>query len=343
MKTDLRKWKRSIVESAARSALPVMSYPGLELTGRRVIDAVTNPEHQFACIEQLARRYPAIAAVTMMDLSVEAEAFGAQVRFSETEVPTPIGTLVTDMASAEQLRIPKVGEKRTSVYLKVAELAAARIVDRPVFACHIGPFSLAARLFDMKTIMLAVRRQPALVHVVLGKCLDFLTAYTLAFKAAGANGVVMAEPAAGLISPKQCDEFSSHYVRRMVETVQDDNFFVILHNCGDTAMLVNSMVSTGAAGLHFGNVVSLPEVAKQMPADQLVFGNIEPAGVFCLGSPDQMESQVRSLLNDMEGFDNFVLSSGCDVPPGSPLANIDAFFAALGHYNAQRVPRAMRD
>jgi len=165
----------------------------------------------------------------------------------------------------------------------------------------------------------------------------------LAFKAAGANGVVMAEPAAGLISPKQCDEFSSHYVRRMVEAVQDDNFFVILHNCGDTAMLVNSMVSTGAAGLHFGNVVSLPEVAKQIPRDQLVFGNIEPAGVFCLGSPEQMESQVRSLLNDMEGFDNFVLSSGCDVPPGSPLANIDAFFATLGHYNAQRVPRAMRD
>jgi len=54
-----------------------------------------------------------------------------------------------------------------------------------------------------------------------------------------------------------------------------------------------------------------------------------------------MESRVRSLLEEMQGFPNFVLSSGCDVPPGSPLANIDAFFATLERYNAQRVSHAM--
>jgi len=340
-KTELSEWKRSIIESAARSALPIMTYPGLALTGRNIIDAVTNPEHQLACIERIAERYPSLAAVTMMDLSAEAEAFGTQVRFSDTEVPTAIGALVTDMASAEALRVPKPGERRTSVYLKVAELAAARIADRPVFACHIGPFSLAARLCDLKTIMLAVRLQPPLVHAVLGKCVEFLTAYALAFKAAGANGVIMAEPAAGLLSPKQCDEFSSAYVRRIVEAVQDDGFMVILHNCGNTAQLVKSMLSTGAAGLHFSNTVSLCDVAAQMPPDRLVLGNIEPAELFCFGSPDLMESRVRSLLEEMQGFPNFVLSSGCDVPPGSPLANIDAFFATLDQYNAQRLPRAM--
>lgn len=57
------------------------------------------------------------------------------------------------------------------------------------------------------------------------------------FKLAGSNGIIIAEPATGLLSPAQCDEFSSQYVKRIVEAVQDDYFLVILHNCGNTVKI----------------------------------------------------------------------------------------------------------
>ncbi|HET6437687.1 MAG TPA: hypothetical protein VFG59_06485, partial [Anaeromyxobacter sp.] len=63
----------------------------------------------------------------------------------------------------------------------------------------------------------------------------------------------MAEPAAGLLSAEQCDEFSSAYVRGVVEAVQDSSFLFVLHNCGHRGHVTSSMVSTGARGLHFGN------------------------------------------------------------------------------------------
>ena len=46
-----------------------------------------------------------------------------------------------------------------------------------------------------------------MVETVLEKVTEFLIAYTKAFKEAGANGVVMAEPAAGLLSPSLMDDF----------------------------------------------------------------------------------------------------------------------------------------
>jgi uroporphyrinogen decarboxylase len=331
----MQEWKRSIIERPEVQALPIMTYPGLELTGLKVMDIVTNSEHQAACIESLAARYPSLAAVTMMDLSLEAEAFGAEVSFSDAEVPAVIGQLVGDLDSVRALRIPLVGEKRTGVQLRSIELLAQRIKDKPVFGGHIGPFSLAGRLLDMKNLLLAVRRQPELVHAVLEKVTEFLVTYAQAIKAAGANGLIMAEPAAGLVSPKQCDEFSSPYVRKIVSAVQDRDFMVILHNCGNTVKLVPSMLSTGAEGLHFGNAVKMTDILPQVPSGRLTCGNIEPAGAFKMGSPEEMRRRVQSLLAEMRGYSNFVLSSGCDLPPQTPLANVDAFFAALEEENGQ--------
>jgi uroporphyrinogen decarboxylase len=54
-----------------------------------------------------------------------------------------------------------------------------------------------------------------------------------------------------------------------------------------------------------------------------------------MGSPEEMRRRVQSLLAEMRGYSNFVLSSGCDLPPQTPLANVDAFFAALEEENGQ--------
>ena len=66
--------------------------------------------------------------------------------------------------------------------------------------------------------------EPEVIHILLEKITGFLIDYALAFKEAGANGIIIAEPAAGLLSPVLCEEFSSKYVQRIVEEVQDDYF-----------------------------------------------------------------------------------------------------------------------
>jgi uroporphyrinogen decarboxylase len=64
-------------------------------------------------------------------------------------------------------------------------------------------------------------------------------------------------------------------------------------------------------------------------------GNIEPAGIFEIGTPEQVKQAIWSLLAKMENFPNYVRSWGCDIPPGAPLKNIDAFFEALAEHSAR--------
>lgn len=65
-----------------------------------------------------------------MDLTVEAEAFGAKLHFSENDVPSVAERLLHDRNEVENLRIPDTDTARIPEYLKANRLAAERINDR---------------------------------------------------------------------------------------------------------------------------------------------------------------------------------------------------------------------
>lgn len=330
---NMKQWMYTICNSAERMAMPVMVYPGAEMAGMKISDMVKDGEKQYRCIKAIKDRFPAAAVGTAMDLSVEAEAFGSPIRFSDMETPCVTGKIVSDEESIKKLGIPAVGAGRTEEYLKAARLASENITECPVFGGMIGPYSLAARLYDITELMMDVMLEPDKIHMLLEKCSGFLIEYAKAFKNVGVNGIIMAEPAAGLLSPDDCLKFSSDYVKKIVDAVQDDYFMIILHNCGNVNKLVPSMLSTGAMGLHFGNSVDMAGIMPQIPWGRLAFGNVDPAGVLKNGSVGDVRERTLKVLESTAIYKNFVLSSGCDVPPGTPLENMDAFFDALKEFN----------
>ncbi len=315
------------------TAMPVMTHPGIAYNGHTVRQAVTDGRIHFEAVRTIAQRYPTVAAATIMDLTPEAEAFGAEIAFSDEAVPAVTGRLLDSPEAIRRLQVPSLSAGRVPAYLKASLLAARHITDRPVIAGCIGPFSLAGRLYGMSELMVLICEQPDAAHQLLSKCTMFICKYCQAIRQTGAGGVMMAEPAAGLLSDADCLTFSSDYVRYIVQQVQTDDFLLILHNCGNTGHCTRAMVSTGAAAYHFGNKCRMEEVARDVPPTALVMGNIDPVSVFKDGTPQQVRQTVADLLDKMRDYPNFVLSSGCDTPPHTPLANIDAFFETLEEFN----------
>lgn len=333
MKIDMKKWREDIIAGNDVVAIPVMTHPGIELTGDTVRKAVSDGVAHSKAIVALADKYPTAAASVIMDLTVEAEAFGAEIAFSDNAVPAVVGHMLNSVEDIKVLKVPSLRAGRVPQYLKANLLAARKINDRPVIAGCIGPFSLAGRLYDMSEIMVLIYQDPEVAHKLLAKCTEFILRYCKAIKETGVNGVLIAEPAAGLMSNDDCKRFSSDYVKHIVDNVQDDNFSVILHNCGNTGHCTEAMVATGAAGYHFGNKCDMAEVIRDVPPTALVMGNLDPVTVFKDATPEEMHKATAELLEKMKEHSNFVLSSGCDTPPYTPMANIDAFFDELNAYN----------
>ena len=204
---NMRTWVANTIAANRKKAVPVLSFPAIQLMDITVKDLIGSSEKQAEAMRLVAERCDTGAAVSFMDLSVEAEAFGSQTVVTDDEVPTVVGAIVDEDSDPDELAVPAVGAGRTGLYLEAIGKASQQITDRPVLAGCIGPFSLAGRLMDVSEIMILCYEEPELVHGVLAKVTSFITDYIEAFKARGANGVVMAEPLAGLLSPELAQEF----------------------------------------------------------------------------------------------------------------------------------------
>ena len=333
MASRIQQWREDLLGSAVRRVVPIMTHPGIELLGKAVTEVAKDGRSQADVVLSLAKKYPTSAATMMMDLSLEGEAFGAPIRISGGEVPSVSGRIVDSIESAGQLRVPSLNEGRIPQTLLAVRKTAEVLEDRPLFGCCIGPLSLAARLFDVAETMTAMLMEPETIHALLEKTTELLSRYCAAIREAGADGTFIAEPVAGMLPAHLCDTFSSPYVRRIVAAVQDDAFMVVLHNCGDTDSLVMSMESTGAGGLHFGNRCSIVDALEKIDHRRLVMGNLDPVSVFRMGTPEEVTQQTNRLLAKTSAHPNFVISSGCDIPPRTPPANLAAFFDAVKEYN----------
>ena len=322
MKRDMKRWLEELRGAPVKKAMPVLSFPAIQLMGISVRELISSSDAQARGMHLVAQRTDAAASVSLMDLSVEAECFGSAIRVSDEEVPTVVGSIVSTEEEARALAVPPVGAGRTGLYIEAIEKAVGLITDRPVFAGVIGPFSLAARLLDVTEIMIYCYEEP------------FITAYCKAYKEAGANGVVIAEPVAGLLSPALSAEFSGPYVKQIVDAVQDDSFLVIYHNCGNsTIQMIDSILETGSAAYHFGNAIDMAKMMTRIPAGTVAMGNVDPAGEFRNGTPESIRAATLGVMDACK-YPNFVISSGCDIPPLSRWENIDAFFAAVNEFYA---------
>ncbi len=329
MNRNMKQWAAELIAAPAKKPLPLLSFPCVQLMDVTVRELVNDSALQAKGMKLVADRVEAAAAVSLMDLSVEAEAFGSTIHISEDEVPTVVGAIVSEEGEADALEIPPVGAGRTGLCLEALRQAASEITDRPVLAGIIGPYSLASRLMDVTEAMIYCYDEPDMVHTVLEKCTAFLIQYCRAFREAGANGVVMAEPLAGLLSPSLAKEFAHPYAKQLVAAVQTDDFCVIYHNCGNNVpLMLDDIYGMGALGYHFGDAIDMMSVLPKASEDVLVMGNISPAAQFRGGTPESIAAATKELLAICGKFPNFVISGGCDIPPQSPWENIDAFFAA---------------
>lgn len=330
---NISNWLKELAENKRVLAVPIMTHPGIELCGYTVKETVKDGSKHANAIIRLNSEYPSDAVTAIMDLTVEAEAFGADVTFPENEIPSVVNRLVTDAVSVHNLDIPSLSKGRVMEYLKANRITASCIANKPIFAGCVGPFSLAGRLFGLSELMMAIYVTPEVVAELLFKCTEFIIRYCKAIKETGVHGVIMAEPAAGLISNADCLKYSTRYVKQIVDEIQDDGFMVILHNCGNTGHCTDAMIQSGASGLHFGNKVNMLEVLKQVPSDRWVMGNLDPVKLFKNATPDEIYNTTIELLKLTHGWNNFILSTGCDVPPAVSIEKVKAFYKSLDAYN----------
>ena len=61
-------------------------------------------------------------------------------------------------------------------------------------------------------------------------------------------------------------------------------------------------------------------------------GNVDPAGEFCNGTVESIREATLKVMNECCKYPNYIISSGCDIPPKAKWENIDEFFKTVAEF-----------
>lgn len=341
-------------------AAPLAGYPGTQLTGTKIVDAVKHADLQAEALIAMQERFGFDVIFPFMDLSVEAEALGLEIEYHDNGSPDVREHPVASTEDLEKFHVPDpAADGRMKVFTDTIRLikahtratagteevtfteaasstgteevtstkaAASTGTEEVLTAGYVSsPFTLAGLLMGAENIAINTLMEPEFCHA----CIDFATSciipYAKAQQEAGADSVVLLDPTAVLLSPDLYDTFVKPYVEKVTEVL---DIPVILHVCGQTTPIMKNLASTRVDALSLDSDVNLPEIMPLIPDDMLIIGNINPVGTMLYADAEGVRSETRNLIEKMRRHRNFILSSGCDLPANTPLENIEAFMQA---------------
>lgn len=320
-----------------RLAAPLAGFPGCDILNVSIKVAQQNHGVHYNCIDALVYQLKPDAAFMMMDLSVEANALGLPVRFPVHESSSVEFHPVRNIEDLDQFRFINIlQDARIQSYIKTVEMMKLGLPEEVLTGAYIiGPVTLAGLLCGAEQMAMDSVLDPDKLEVLCSFATSVIQDYSRALINAGADLLCILEPTGVILGPEQFERFSTKYVRHIIENYKYAGVDTIYHICGNSMHLVEAMAASGVAALSLDSPeagIDLRRAAELAGENVVVIGNVNPTAVMKDGAAEDVRNACRKLLEDMREYPNFLMSTGCDLPPGVPPENLHAFMQAVREF-----------
>jgi MtaA/CmuA family methyltransferase len=268
----------------------------------------------------------------------EAADFGLQVSFPPDGLPLSQVPLLVETGDLADLHPPdpasgkRMGDRLEAIRLFRQE-AGGQV---PIMGWVEGALAEAADLRGVSNLMRDLIDRPDWVEALLETCVEVEIAFARAQVAAGADIIGLGDAVASQISPRMYRRFGLPYEQRIFAAVQEAGAIPRLHICGDSSRIVADMVESGAQIVDLDWMVDM-QAAAQAYGERVSFcGNFDPVAVMLQGSPQAVYQATRACLR--AGGPRGFSAAGCEIPDGTPHANLYAQARALREAGAGEQP-----
>ena len=299
------------------------------------MDLCSNPELACEVTLQPLERFPLDAAILFSDILTVPDAMGLGLYFSEGEGPR-FERPVRDRAAIEALGVPDPEQELRYVMDAVRTIRRELDGRVPLIGFSGSPWTLATYMVEGATTKTFARSkgmlydEPALMHALLGKLADAVTAYLNAQVAAGAQALMIFDTWGGTLTPRDYREFSLAYMQRIVEGLTREaegrRVPVILFTKGGGQWL-EWMAETGCEALGLDWTTDIGEARSRVGGRVALQGNLDPCTLYA--SPPAIRRAVAQILESYGSGPGHVFNLGHGIHPAIPPEHAAAMVEAV--------------
>ena len=315
-----------------RLVAPLVGFPGVGMVRSTIKLAQQNVGVHYRTLKRLYDEYRPDILFPLMDLSVEANALGRY-----TLVPTDESATIPkahfSLEALEDLRsIDILLDTRVEGYCETVKHMNLGLPEEVTRAAYVtGPYTVAGLMMGADEAALATLTDPEGLGRLLEFVADRIVKYAHALIASGAQLICVLEPSAVMLGPRDFVRYSGNYVREILQSYRFTDVATAYHICGNSTHLVEGMVASGVQALSLDapeTGVDLPAVARRVGPEVVLVGNLSPTTTIRTGTPAEVRSEVRGMMESMAFHPAYVVSTGCDLPQEVPPRNVAAFMEA---------------
>lgn len=191
--------------------------------------------------------------------------------------------------------------------------------------CDQAPFSLASMMRGaqnwMLDLMMGTDEQ---LEYILVYCTDVSSQFIRLMAQTGCDMVSNGDSPAGpeMISPEMYLKLAMPYEKKIIEVAHDAGVDYTLHICGNTDMILEHMLLTGADAFELDYKTDISKIYNTIRNTTTFIGNIDPSGILALGTVDSVREKTIELLSAYQHSNRFILNAGCAIPSGTPSENL---------------------
>jgi len=283
--------------------------------------------------------------VGLIDLSATSADFGCKIKYPEDDTPSSEGHL----EAYESIEVPEVKEGTRAYELIMASKAATEKLNKelntPFVGFHEGPLLTLTQLMGADRVLMDMKTHPDVVLEAVQKCTDYICQVSeLFFEESACNALCIDNLWSNnvIMSEEDYWKFDGKFVHDQHLPIfkQYDQPYII-HNCADAVHYETQIKKFGTQLYSYAYYPKLRGKGSQNYADLIpkygdmccMMGEVNPvefmdntpAGVQKIKDDTKdLLAGVLPVLKENGLQSKYVMSSGCEIPPGGPLTTVKA-------------------
>ena len=273
------------------------------------------------------------AAILFSDILVIPQALGYEVQMIAGKGPF-LPKTVQNLKDAQAIEIPDVNDSLGYV-MQAITLTRKDLKGRvPLIGFAGAPFTILCYMVqgqgskDFSQAKGFCHGQREAAHLLLQKITDITISYLQAQIQSGAQALQLFDSWAGLLSPKDFNEFALPYIKQIVQQVNGVPLIVFAKGAW---YAIKDLANIGCQALGLDWALS-PQEARKLAGPHITLqGNFDPAWLF--GSKRDIEHLTKEMIKAF-GKDRYIANLGHGILPNIPVENAKVFINTIKNYSA---------